>query len=179
VKLTKRQKISFAIFAVAIAALVVDRAFLGGGSIPAGASASSSPPPVTDTPPASPPADVNVPSSTIRLNQRLETLWLERVRDINQPRDVFTLAETWANDIFPKEPETTPEPEKNAVTVFQTNHQLQAVVISDHMRCVTVNGRVLELGDELDGFKLIFIEEDAATFETGKSHVTLTMTNDR
>lgn len=176
--LTKRQKISLAIFAIAIAALVVDRVFLGEGSIPAGASASSSPPPVTDTPPASPPADVNVPSSTIRLNQRLETLWLERVRDINQPRDVFTLPEEWLNDILPKEPEKVPEPEKDAATIFVTSHQLQAVLISGLIRCVTVNDHVLELGDELEGFKLIAIEEDSATFVAGDRQVTLTKKKD-
>jgi len=179
VKLTKQQKISLAIFAVAIAALVVDRAFLGGGSVPAGASASSSPPPDVNTPPAPAPPDVNTPSSTIRLNQRLETLWRERELDISQPRDVFTLPEAWLNDILPKEPEKEPEPEKDAVTIFETNHQLQGVLISGLTRCVTINGHVLELGDELDGFILIAIEEDSATFEAGDRQVALTKTNDR
>jgi hypothetical protein len=179
VKLAKRQKISLAIFMVAIAAFVVDRAFLGGGSVPAGASASSSPPPDANTPPASAPADTNTPSSTIRLKQRLETLWLERKLDINQSRNVFTLPEAWLNDILPKEPEKPPEPEKDAVTIFLTSHQLQAVLISGHTRCITVNDLVLELGDEIDGFTLIAIEEDSATFQTGDRQVTLTKSSDR
>lgn len=178
-KLTKQQKISLAIFAVAIAALVVDRAFLGGESVPAGASASSSPPPDVNTPPTPAPTDVNTPSSTIRLNQSIEALWRERELDLNQPREVFALPEAWLNDILPKEPEKEPEPEKDAVTIFLANHQLQAVLISGLTRCVTINGHVLELGDELDGFTLIAIEEDSATFEDGDRQVTLMKANDR
>ena len=176
--LSKRQKTGIALFGIAIVALVIDRAFLGGGNAPAGASASSSPAPVTQTPQAPDPPQEDSQPSTIRLSQRLETLWLEKDLDINQPRDVFTLPESWLSDILPKKPENIPTPKKDAVTVFMTSHQLQAVVISDQTCCVTVNDHVLKLDDELDGFKLVAIKEDSATFESGTRRAILKLEND-
>ena len=179
VKLSKRQKMGLALFGIALVALVIDRAFLGGGSAPAEASASSSPAPATQTPQTSVPPEEDFKPSTIRLSQRLETLWLEKELDINRARDVFALPESWHNDLLPAKPKDIPKPKKDAVTVFITSHQLQAVVISDQTRCVTVNGRVFRLGDELDGFKLIAIEEHSATFESGTKRAVLKLENDR
>lgn len=177
--LTKRHKTSLALFGIALAALIIDRAFLGGGSAPAGASASSSPTSMTQTPQVSEPLEEEPPPPTIRLRQRLETLWLEKDMDLDRTRDIFTLPESWLNDVLPKKPEMTPPPKNDAVTVFITSHKLQAVVISDQTCCVTVNDQVLELDDELDGFKLVAIEEDFATFEFGTRRVILKLENDR
>jgi len=179
VTLTKRQKTSIALFGIAVAALVIDRAFLGGGSAPADASASSSPASITPTPQASEIPEEEQPPPTIRLRQRLETLWLEKDMNIDRSRDVFSLPESWLNDVLPKKPEMIPPPKNDAVTVFITSHKLQAVVISDQTCCVTVNDQVLELDDELDGFKLVAIEEDSATFEYGTRRVILKLENDR
>ena len=43
---------------------------------------------------------------------------------------------------------------------------------------VTVNDHVLRLGDDLDGFKLIAIEEESATFEADGRQVSLMLITD-
>ena len=168
-----------ALFGIALIALVIDRAFLGGGSAPAGASASSIPAPVTQTPQAPESPDEELQPSTIRLSQRLETLWLEKEVDIDQARNVFALPESWLNDILPKKQENIPEVKKDAVTLFITSHKLQAVLISDQKSTVRVDDHVLELDDELDGFKLVVIEENSATFESGTRRAILKLEKDR
>lgn len=178
-KLSKRQKTGLALFVIALVALVIDREFVGGRRGPAEASASSSPIPPQDTPSESDSPDEDMKPSTIRLEQRLETLWLEKNLDVNQPRDLFSLPASWLTDILPKKPEHIPVPKKDAVTVFITSHQLQAIVISDQTRCVTVNDQVLGLGEELDGFKLVAIEEDSAIFELGERRAALKLVSDR
>jgi hypothetical protein len=125
------------------------------------------------------PSEEKPTPSTIRLHQRLETLWLEQDLDIDRARDVFTLPESWLHDVLPKKPDTATPLKKDAVTVFITNHKLQAVVISDQTCCVTVNDQVFELNDELDGFKLVAIEKNSATFESGSRRVILKLENDR
>ena len=177
--LSKRQKSVLALFAVALVALVIDRVFLGGGGSPSEASASSNPPPDTKSPQTSNPPDEESKPSTVRLDQKIEALWLEKALDLHQSREIFTLPASWLADILPKKPENTPIPKKDAVTVFMTSHELQGVVISDQTRCVTVNDHILYLGDELDGFTLIAIAEDSATFEFDTRQAVLTLETDR
>jgi len=178
VTLSKRQKSVLALFAIALVALVIDRAFLGGSGSPSEASASSSPPPDTNNPQTSNPPDEESKPSTVRLDQKIEALWLEKDLDLQQPREIFTLPAPWLADILPKKPENTAMP-KDAVTVFMTSHELQGVVISDQTRCVTVNDHILYLGDELDGFTLIAIAEDSATFEFDARRAVLKLERDR
>lgn len=178
-KLSKRQKSGVAVLAIALLALVADRALLGGGSVPAGASASSNEAPAEYIPGAVDPPDPNLEPPTIRLAQRLETLWSERNLDRSQARNVFSLPASWLADVRPATPVDRPPPEQDAVTVFTTNHQLRGVLITDQARCVTVNDHVLRLGDELDGFKLVAIEEDSATFEADGRQVSLRLASDR
>ncbi|MFC1635703.1 hypothetical protein ACFL5Z_12755 [Planctomycetota bacterium] len=178
-KLSKGQKMGLALLTIAAVAMVIDRAFLGGGSGPVEASASLSPTSDANTPQALDPPDEDSKPSMIRLGERLETLWVEKDLDINQPRDIFTLPASWLTDILPKKPEDIPPPKEDSVTVFMSSHQLQAVAISDQTRCVTINDHVLHLGEELDGFKLVAIQENSATFEFGVRRVVLKLVGDR
>ena len=177
-KLSKRQKSGIAVLTIALIALFVDRAFLGEGGVPAGASASlneGSTKPVPET--VDPPNSDSEPS-TIRLAQRLETLWSERNPDMSQARDVFSLPASWLADNHPATPIDHPTGQ-DAITMFKTNHQLSGVLMTDQARCVTVNDHVLYLGDELDGFKLVAINEDSATFEANGRQVSLWLVTDR
>lgn len=185
-KLSKQQKTGLIFLAIALVALVVDRAFLGGGSVPAEASASSHQTPVESAPSpvepapaptASPETDLKLP--TIQFIDRIETLWSQRDLDVNQARDIFALPTTWLADVLPAKPEDQPQPKQDAVTIFMTGHQLRAVVISDQSRSVNVNDHILRIGDELDGFTLVAVGEDSATFEAGGRQAILRLVSDR
>jgi hypothetical protein len=178
-KLSKQQKTGLTLLAIALIALVVDRVFLGGGSVPAEASASPNEGPVE---PVLEPVDrpeADSPSPTIRLIDRLETLWSQKDLDISQARNVFTLPASWRAEMLPAKPVDRPLAKQDAVTLFLTNHQLQAVVISDQTRCVTINDQILYLGDELDGFELVAVQEDSASFELGTKRAVLRLEGDQ
>lgn len=178
-ELSKRQKSGVAVLAIGLLALVVDRAFLGGGGAPAGASASSTEAPAELIGEATDPPEADSESPAIRLAQRLETLWSERNPDMSQARDIFSLPAPWLADVRPATPVDSPPPVQDAVTVFAASHQLRGVVIADQGGCVTVDDHLLRLGDELDGFKLVAIEGDSATFEAGGKQVSLRLVSDR
>lgn len=178
-ELSKRQKSGLAVLAILLLALVVDRALLGGGNVPAGASASSTQAQAEPIADAEDPAETNSEPPTIGLAQKLEALWSQKGLDASQARDVFSLPASWLTDIRPSTPVDGPPPEQDAVTVFAANHQLRGVLATDQARCVTVDDRVLRLGDGLDGFKLVAIEEDSVTFEAGGRQVTLRLASDR
>jgi len=179
VKLSKRQKPAVAVLAILLLALAVDRVLLDGGNVPAGASASSTQAQAEPIADAEDPAEINSEPPTIRLAQKLEALWSQKGLDTSQARDVFSLPASWLTDVRPATPVDGPAQEQDAATVFAANHQLRGVLATDQARCVTVDDRVLRLGDELDGFKLVAIEEDSVTFEADGRQVTLRLASDR
>lgn len=178
-KLSKRQISSVAVLAIALIVLFVDRAFLCRGSSPAGASASLNAAPAEPIPEAVDPPNSNSESPTIKLAQRLERLWSEKNLDMSQARDVFSLPASWLADVRPATPIGRSPTGQDAVTVFRTNHQLRGVLMTDQACCVTVNDHILRLGEDLDGFKLVAIEKDSATFEADGKQVSLRLVFDR
>ena len=182
VNLSKRQKSGLAVLAVALLALVVDRALLGGGSAPAGASASSNEAPakVAPEPELKDPCEPDSEPAAVKLSQRLETLWSEGNPDVSQARDLFSLPARWLADVNPVAP-ADESPEQDPVTAFAASHQLRGVVRANQadLHCVTVDDQVLRLGEKLDGFELVAIGDDSATFEAGGKQVTLKLVSDR
>ena len=178
-KLSKRQISGVAVLVIALIALVYDRTFLDRGNGPARASASSNAAPTEPTPEAAIPPNSNTEPPRIGLAQRLETLWAERNLNMSQARDVFSLPASWLADVRPATPVVHPPTVQDAVTVFKTNHQLKGVLMTDQTCCVTVNDHILRLGEAIDGFKLVAIKEDTATFEADGKQVSLKLLFDR
>ena len=178
-KLSKRQISGVAILAIALITLVIDHAFLGRGSGPAGASASLNASPAEPIPEAVDTPHSNSEPPTIKLAQRLERLWSEKNLDMSQARDVFSLPASWLADVHPATAIGRPPTGQDAVSVFRTNHKLRGVLVTAQACCVTVNDHILRLGEDLDGFRLVAIEEDSATFEAGGKQVSLRLVFDR
>jgi hypothetical protein len=82
--------------------------------------------------------------------------------DGTSPRDVFCPSEAWlpkvAQAAAPKGPEHA-----NGEAFLQS-HKLQAVLLSDGSPSVIVNDKSLRIGQEIDGFKLIRVENGRAIF---------------
>jgi len=175
-RLSKRQQVCFAILAIALAALVVSRAFLGQGNVPAEASASSNQAPEEPVLGALDLPDMDSQSPTMKLAHVLETLWSEKSLDMGQARDAFSLPASWLAEV---DPANRLRLEQDAVAKFAKNHQLRAVAIYDQTCCVMVDDHFLVIGQELDGFKLVAVDEDSATFEDGAKRVVLRLTNNR
>lgn len=175
-KLSKRQKSGIVVLAILSLALVIDRALLGGGGVPAGASASSTEAQAEPVAEAKDTADPKPEPPPIELAQRLESAWSQKSLEISQARDVFSLPASWFDDVRPPTPVDGPQ---DAVTLFAVNHQLRGVLATGQARCVTVDDRVLRVGDELDGFRLVAIEDDSVTFEADGRQVILRLASDR
>lgn len=176
-KLSKRQQYGLVVLAILSVALIVDRALLGGQIAPVGAPASSTdesqPKPAGE---AEDPVDARPEAPPMKLAQRLEQAWSQRGLDTSKARDIFSLPASWFDDVRPPTPVDSPQ---DAVTLFAANHQLRGVLATGQARCVTVDDRVLRLGDELDGFRLVSIEDDSVTFEAGGRQVILRLATDR
>jgi len=194
-RLSRQQKVYLAILAVTCGGLVVDRLFLRGQTVtaqgPAPASAEASPLPgepnlqTIDRPigPARGGPDPNLPSPSMKLAQRLEMLWQEEGLDLDEARDAFSLPPAWRASASAQNPMAG----DNAALRFASNHRLKAVLVDGKMRYAWVDNHLLILGQELDGFKLIAVDEDSATFapllafarKQGGKQVVLKLTNDR
>jgi hypothetical protein len=172
-RLSKRQKVCFVILAVGLGALVVDRTVLRPQGGPAEASADSLQAPgdtvagATDHPDLQP--------SAVKLTQQLETLSPDNP-NFDQIRDAFSLPASWLAEVHP---ENRPRSQQNAADRFGRDHQLKAVAVDGQASYALVDDHFLVIGQELDGFRLVVVDEGSATFEAGGNQVVLRLANDR
>ena len=175
-KFSKRQQVSLAILAIVLAALFIDRFFIGQGSVPVEASASSNQAPDELVPGALDFPDLDSQPPTIKLAHRLETLQPDKSMDMGQVRNAFSLPSSWLAEINPANRLLS---KQDAATQFLKNHQLRAVVVHEKRCSVMVDDNYLVVGQEFDGFKLVSVDEGSATFEAGGKRVVLRLANDR
>jgi hypothetical protein len=166
--LTKERKMILVVLGLAVGAFLVDRLVLDSGfSEPAQAQASEavaiSQAPILAgrTPaaePVAPQADPAV-AAQVALADRLAQL---------QDSKGFTL--TKINDAFARPgglappadlPNDRPEPSAaaSAAETFQKTHRLMAVVASERGHMAIINGRTVRVGQSLDGFELLSVEQ--------------------
>jgi len=172
---SRQQTVYSAILALALGVLVVDRAFLSRQSITAQASADSGLLPselileATDLP------DPGSQPPSMKLVQRLETLYPDESLGLGQARDAFCLPTAWLAEVHAQ----VPLLEGDAVARFAKDHQLRAVLIESQTSFAVVDDHFLMLGQELDGFKLVAVDVGSATFAAGRKRVVLTLEKDR
>ena len=193
-KLSRQQKIYLAILALVLGALLVDRLFLS--RQPAPAEAYAEPETVTveastysdplsgDTiaefPRSGVPAITGLPepnsqSPSIKLAQQLEILLPDECLDLDQARDAFSIPPSWLAEVY-----TQNQPgQDDAAARFAKSHQLKAVLIDGQNNSALVDDHLLILGQKLDDFKLVAVNEDSATFEAGTKRVILKLKTDR
>lgn len=104
------------------------------------------------------------------LSDRLDALWADREFDPCSVRDAFSLQVPWHGD---QTPGGSTEPD--AVAKFVHAHTLNATVVNGELSRALVDGRSLTLGGELDGFRLVGIDETSASFEADGRTVALTL----
>ncbi len=175
-RLSKRQKVCSAILVMALGASIVDRALLSPKSAPGEAPAYSDQAPGEPIHAAMEPPDSGSQSPTMKLARQLETLCPDDSLDLGQVRDAFSLPASWLAEVSPA---SRPLSGQDAVTMFAKSHQLRAVVVQNQARGALVDDHFLIIGQELDGFKLVAVDEDCAAFEAGGKRVVLRLANDR
>jgi len=202
-RLSRQQKVYLAILALALGTLLVGRHILSRQPAPAARCAGISPATTSQGLPRHSDGGVNrgsrgaeshlLPRETtagkmglpdpnsqdprIKLAQRLEILWPDEYLTPASAgtRDAFSLPAAWLSELCAQNPLV----EGDAAAQFAKSHQLNAVLIEEKMRSALVDGHLLIPGQELDGFKLIAIDESSATFATGTKLVILKLKRDR
>jgi len=164
-RFTKRQKIMLVVFGAGLVGLAIDRVFVRSQGGPAAASAGSSP-----AAPASPlpaPGRPAAPQETLAA-QCLDHLWSDKEVDFERVRDPFSLPSSWSNGT-----ETPVRTSLDPGALFARGHQLTAVVLDGSQSYVLIDDRLLRPGQDIDGFRLVSVEDRSALFERAGTRVSL------
>ena len=175
-KLTKRQKIGAAVVAVGLVLLVLDRVLVLPQIAPAGQVTDSSEAPAELLLAAPTMPEPNTMPPHERLANHLDTLWAKSQLDLSQTKDPFVLPPSWR--AYVDLPDRKP-PDSDATAGFAKKHRLTSVMLSPTGSSALIDSRVLTIGEKLDGFELVAISQDSATFEMNGRQVVLKLAKDR
>ncbi len=175
-KLSKQQKVSVAVLALALAALAVDRVFLSPGE--AGPRRADAAPRPSGSAAATAGragglASPMVLASGISLADRLGGFSKAKSIEVAGVRDAFTPSETW----MPKksEPVATATPVVQRPR-FSKSHKLMAVMAGPQGSAI-VDGVCYTVGDPkrnmLDGYTLVSVGQQAAVFQLNNDRIVL------
>jgi hypothetical protein len=176
--LTQSQKKYASILGVCVAALAVDRLFLSPpDNAAAGSVTSSAALPAND---AELIAEATRPSRTLEIPEttvasRFEDIATERGLDPTAVPDVFRAPAHW----LPDEPTTEgpiieddPEGAERA-SKFLSSHRLNAVMAQGERGYAIIDGKRLQIGEALDGFRLREVHRRSVVLEDDGLEVTL------
>lgn len=168
-KLTKERKILMGALGAGLFALGVDRVMLGTDSDgPRSAEASEGTGQVATAAPAVPPAPIFQAGSNRRdVANFSEVLPLsERLNRLNvaaNNRDLFAITDRWIT--APVVVDDGGLLGRAAARRFVETHRLQAIALRHGDQAATVDGRVVRVGETLDGFTLESLAPGSATFK--------------
>jgi len=180
--LTKKQKVMVAVLSLGVAALVVDKAFLGEEAAgPSRTQAATPPGPAPTAPPA---ATATPPEANDRLVAKITSLaaTLDAVRDaldldLSGTRDAFCPSKNWLSDIRPNEAMATTSQEVRAIE-FTRRHELKAVVTRGEGGAAFIDDTHVRVGQIIDGFTLVSVRVGAANLAAGELQVELKLKTD-
>ena len=181
-KLNKSQKMYVIILAVAAVGLLLDQVLLApGASGPARVQAGA----VRTTPGPSPqPPTAEPPAATVSVAKRLARFNDVRRFDITTVREVLSPSPAWLAELQPPKPEPEPEartPQSVAVAPAQMSpaerfvqrHQLKSTIRREKGGWALIDGHIVEVGQEFDGYRLVAVTDDGAVFESDQGRVEL------
>ena len=166
-KYSRRQYACVAVLVVAVAALLADRLLLGSGTTGPNPATASTHAAVAGPAPAAPAVQVPAAKQTVTsperpsLGERLAALAKARGVDPAASRDAFALQELWLSQLKKPAPEARPEsrpespPPSAPPAVFASKHKLTAVMMTGQGGSAIVDGKMLRMGQEVGGHKLI------------------------
>lgn len=172
-KLTTRHKLGAVVCILGGLAVGIDRLFI----LPQEAAAERPPgeqsAPVVTTGTANTPEIPAGSISTARaaIADRLEQLAQRRGFDLERVPDAFSPPTAWLVDVDPDGPRTT----RMTAAEFEATHPLAGVMAVGDGGYAIIEGRMLFIGQELDGFTLIKVGQRSALFESDGVRVQLVL----
>jgi len=176
--LSRSRTIVLAVLALAVTALLVDRLVLApsaGGPARARAASTAEGSP-SGTGEASSPAPATSPQADPgpRLADSLEAVAEPCELDPDRLRDGFVPAKAWLEELVEPPPEAeASEPQTSPATRFAERHTLTSVILTSHSGSAVIDGKVVPVGQTIDGFRLIRLSRRSAVFEGDGEEVAL------
>lgn len=169
-KVTKEQKVFFGLLVVGLVALGVDRFVLSPGTAEASDDSASllvAKAPTSAAGAASPATAVKSPAVATANNpiaQKLNDL-SESLHLANAPvKDSFSVPAAWN-----EKPGTVGATGKS----FEQSHELSGVMVSGRHPAAMIDGKLVQVGQTVDGYKLVSVMQGAAVFQSADTFVTL------
>lgn len=166
-KLTRQQLILICVLLAGAVVLTVDRLIIArpDGSVDAAARAADEYG-IKRTDKTSPEASTLPSTRRPSLAQRLRAA----AQNLSEGwhRDVFAMTSAW-----PQNNPTLPRADDQAVRQFRLSHRLTGILSTGANGYVMVDGKIIGIGQQIDGFRLVSISHRAATFESDKVRVVL------
>src|SRR5262249_39681143 len=156
-------KVYFGLLALGLVALLLDRCVFTPASAEASDQASDLL--ITKAPPTSKesPAPVQKPSSTapagnpvgLKLSALSESMHLPQA----SVKDAFCPSQEWVNAATPPPPPSPAKPVTPAPVLprFDQTHTLSGVMLSESSGAAMVDGKLVRIGQSIDGFKLVSV----------------------
>lgn len=177
-KRSRERNILIAVLGVAGLGLLIDRVVIGSDvTSPAESSAGvvddiaddpASLLIVSDAPQDAAPASANATESLA--NRLRRVAGQAELNDGAAVRDAFIPAPSWTPVDF--EPESGSEAAL-AIESFKRDNKLEAVLVTGDQRCAVVNGQTVYVGQTLQGYRLVSVQERSAEFRAGGVTVSL------
>lgn len=161
-KLTKQQQVLGGVMFLGLIAVGVDRFMPKAG---AATEADSADLLVEHHSPVAPATATNL-SRTHLFNQRLAS----NVTNIKPHRGAFELATVWQSAA---KPTAAAAAENTATDEFANNHRLSNTMARGEHSGAVIDGKLIVVGQTIDGFKLLSVTGRTATLSNGHAHVTL------
>lgn len=174
-KVSKKQKIYAAVLGVGLCAFGADRLFSG----PDAALASPEFPKMPHAKLAALPAAADETlSATANVADHLQAYADEQHLSLSSVNNAFKPGTAWAGPTSKDKQNVEDRPKVDEAALkaqaFKENHKLMAVVVSQHGGAV-VNGRLLRVGQAIDGFRLLSVTKHSAQFKAGSVKVELAL----
>jgi hypothetical protein len=173
VKLTQKQKIYVAVCGLAAGALVVDRLLPGPEEVPAAEAIAVASVPVpaatTDKPAAKSPGPNLVIPAGPSLASRIEEAARAQGYGGKVERDAFRIPDGWR----PAAEAASPIVARPDSDKFVREHRLTAVMTAGDRSVALVDGKPVQIGQVLDGFRLVSVEKSSAVWECEGVRATL------
>jgi hypothetical protein len=167
-KLTKERKIYAGLLVLAACAFIGDQVFSGPTEAAASADVAVATAPAAK--PLAPAAEPIRSTITTRLAQRLRALDHDQALSATALSDPFKLSKTWGSG--------SGSPADGQAWSFSQRHRLTAVMVAGARGgSAILDGELIRVGQSLDGFKLIEVSTQSATFECNKQLARLTLTD--
>ena len=172
-KLTKSHKICLAVLGMALVGLAADRLFLSPDKAgPEQAQARPTPSPAARPAAqafAHPPAAA--PAVLTNLARRIEACAGGTCLDPGTVREAFVPAQSWLRT--PKVSQSDPVQPTLGQKFLQKHRLVSTILSGTNGGGVVVNDRIIQVGQEIDGFRLVEVTGSSAAFQAGEERVEL------